>query len=132
MGQAYQHLRLDDESKKLVVINTHKGLFAYDYLRFGVSSAPGILQRTIENLLQDIPNELIYLDYILVADETPEEHCCTLAEVLSTLLKVGLRLKKDKCTFMTTSVQYLGYQIDAHGIHLKLEPLRKPIQQKCV
>ena len=57
---------------------------------------------------------LIYLDDILVAGKTPEEHCRTLAEVL---LKAGLRLKKDKCTFMTTSVQYLGYQIDAHGIH---------------
>jgi len=52
-----------------------------------------------------------------VAGDTPKEHCRTLAEVLSRLLKAGLRLKKDKCTFMATSVQYLGYQIDAHGIH---------------
>ena len=117
MSQAYQQLPLDDESKKLVVINTHKGLFAYNHLPFGVSSAPGIFQQTVENLLQDIPNVLIYLDDILVASEIPEEHCRTLAEVLSRLLKAGLRLKKDKYTFMTTSVQYLGYQIDAHGIH---------------
>ena len=117
MSQAYQQLPLDDESKKVVVINTHKGLFAYNRLPFEVSSAPGIFQRTIENSLQDIPNVLIYLDDILVAGETPEEHCRTLSEVLSRLLKAGLRLKKDKCTFMTTSVQYLGYQIDAHGIH---------------
>ena len=41
MSQAYQQLPLDDETKKLVVINTHKGLFAYNCLPFGVSSAPG-------------------------------------------------------------------------------------------
>ena len=117
MSRAYQQLPLDDESKKLVVINTHKGLFAYNRLPFRVSSAPSIFQQTIENLLQDIPNVLIYLDDILVAGKTPEEHCRTLAEVLSRLLKAGLRLKKDKCIFMTISVQYLGYQIDAHGIH---------------
>ena len=62
----------------------------------------------MENLLQDIPIVLIYLDDILVADKTPDEHCHTLAEVLSRLSKAGLRLKRDKCTFMATSVQYLG------------------------
>ena len=117
MSQAYQQLPLDDESKKLVVINTYKGLFAYNCLPFWVSLAPGIFQQTIESLLQDISNVLIYLDGILVAGETPEEHCCILTEVLSRLLKADLRLKKDKCTFMTTSVQFLSYQIDAHGIH---------------
>ena len=100
-----------------MVINSHKSLFAYNRLPFGVSSAPRIFQQRIENLLQDIPNVLIYLNDILVAGETPKEHCHTLAEALSRLLKAGLRLKKDKCTFMTTSVQYLGYQIDVHGIH---------------
>ena len=51
MSQAYQQLVLDKESRKYVVINTHRGLFRYNRLPFGVSSAPGIFQRTMENLL---------------------------------------------------------------------------------
>ena len=51
MFQAYQQLLLDEESKKFTTINTHKGLYQYNRLPFGVSSAPGIFQRTIENLL---------------------------------------------------------------------------------
>ena len=51
MSQGYQQLLLDEESKKFTTINTHKGLYQYNRLPFGVSSAPGIFQRTIENLL---------------------------------------------------------------------------------
>jgi len=130
MSQAYQQLPLHEASKKLVTINTHKGLFIYNRLPFGVSSAPGIFQRTMENLLQGIPLVLIYLDDILVAGETPEEHCHTLSEVLSRLSKAGLRLHKDKCTFMTTSVQYLGYKIDAQGIH-PTQAKVKAIKEAC-
>ena len=43
LSQAYQQLLLDDESKQYVVINTHRGLFRYTRLPFGVSSAPGIV-----------------------------------------------------------------------------------------
>ena len=42
LSQAYQQLPLDEESKQYVVINTHKGLFRYTRLPFGISSAPGI------------------------------------------------------------------------------------------
>ena len=38
-------------------------------------------------------------------------------EVLSRLMKAGLRIKREKCIFMTDSVTYLGYKIDAEGIH---------------
>ena len=42
LSQVYQQLPLNNESKQYVVINTHKGLFRYTRLPFGISSAPGI------------------------------------------------------------------------------------------
>ena len=54
MSQAYQQLALDEQSKPFVTTNTHKGLFQYNRLPFGVSAAPAIFQRTMENLLQDM------------------------------------------------------------------------------
>ena len=39
MSQAYLQLQLDDDSKKLVTVNTHRGLFQYNRLPFGVSAA---------------------------------------------------------------------------------------------
>ena len=40
-----------------------------------------------------------------------------LKEVLSRLQEAGLRLCKDKCEFMVSSVKYLGHIIDANGLH---------------
>ena len=47
-SHAYQELPLEEESKKYVVVNTHKGLFQYTRLPFGISSAPGIFQQVTE------------------------------------------------------------------------------------
>ena len=106
----------EEESQKLVVVNTHRGLFKYKRLPYGISSAPGIFQRAIESLLHDIPFVVVYLDDILITGTTDEEHLDTLDKVLHRLESHGLKLNKDKCTFLSPSVVYLGHRIDQNGI----------------
>ena len=52
---AYQKLQLEESSQEYVSINTHRGLYCYTRLPFGVTSAPAIFQRTMETLLQGLP-----------------------------------------------------------------------------
>lgn len=82
MSQAYQQLPLDDESKQYTTINTHKGLFQYTRLPNGISSAPAIFQRNMENLLQNIPYVIVRVDDILVFGTSDESHLNNLEEVL--------------------------------------------------
>ena len=117
LSQAYQQLPLDEASKQYVVINTHRGLFRYTRLPFGISSAPGIFQRGIESLLQGIEGVVVYLDDILVTGSTEEHHLQTLEEVLNRLDGAGLRVKQSKCDFLKESVTYLGHRINANGLH---------------
>ena len=128
LSQAYQQICLEEESKKFVVINTHKGLFQFNRLPFGISSAPAIFQRTMESLLQGIPFVVVYLDDILVTGPTQEDHLQNLRKVLQRLQQAGLRLQRGKCKFMATSVQYLGHVIDAEGLH-PLEDKVEAVQQ---
>ena len=67
LSQAYAQLCLDESSKKYTTINTHRGLFCYSRLPYGVSSAVGLFQRVMEELLKDIPGLKCFLDDILVS-----------------------------------------------------------------
>lgn len=117
MSHAYQQVVLEEESRKYVTINTHKGLYTYTRLPFGVASSPAIFQRTMEGILGGIPNVAIYLDDILISGPSEQMHLKNLEEVLQRLEKSGLRLKRSKCEFFGKEVAFLGHKITANGLH---------------
>ena len=116
LSHAYLQLQLDESSQEYVTINTHRGLYRYTRLPFGVASAPAIFQRTMETLLKGLPMVVAYLDDILVAGKTEQEHLTNLAQVLERLDSAGMKLKKEKCAFCLPQVEYLGHIISAEGL----------------
>ena len=68
-------------------------------------------------LLQGIPGVAVYIDDILITGRNDDVHLKSLEEVLRRLERVGLRVKRQKCIFMSLSVSYLGYVINAQGLH---------------
>ena len=124
LQHAYQQLKLDAESQKYVVINTKRGLFRYTRLPFGIASAPGIFQRVMESMVRGIPGVIVYLDDILISGGSQEENIERLQRVLTRLREVGLTLKQAKCVFLAESVDYLGFKVDAEGVHPLPEKVR--------
>ncbi len=121
LTHAYQQVELDADSKEMVTINTHKGLFRVNRLPFGVASAPSLFQRIMENLLQGITGVLIYIDDILITGKIVAEHLSTLGAVLERLEEAGVKLKRSKCSFLLLSVEFLGYRISGKGIQPAVE-----------
>ena len=117
LSQAYQQMILEQDHRKYTTINTHLGLFQYTRLPFGIASAPAIFQQQMEKILQGIPRTACYLDDILITGCDDEEHLNILRKVFDRLHQWGLRLKESKCSFMKSSVKYLGYIVDAEGLH---------------
>ena len=124
LAHAYQQIALEPDSKQYLTINTHKGLYQYTRLPFGVHSAPAIFQRTIEGILRGVKNVAVYIDDILITGVSEEEHLQTLDKVLSRLKAEGMRLKRDKCAFMLPKVEYLGHVITAKGLHPAEDKIR--------
>ena len=113
LSHAYQQLQLEESSQEYVTVNTHRGPYRYTCLPFGVASASAIFQHTMETLLQELPMVCVYIDDILVAGKTEEEHIAKLRQVLIRLDTAGMRLKKQKCSFSLSEVEYLGHCISA-------------------
>ena len=107
-----------------MTVNTHKGLFQYTRLPFGVASAPAVFKRTMENLLKGLNNVCIYLDDILVTGSSERDHLENLAIILEKLEEADVRLKKSKCHFMLPSIEYLGHKISDKGIQPTEEKVR--------
>ena len=71
----------------------------------------------MDNLFAGIPLFIVYLDNILVLGTSQEDHLRNLELVLQKLQSADLCLKKNKCEFRVPSIFYLGYKIDAEGLH---------------
>ena len=110
---------LAEESQLFKIVNTlsHKGLYMYKRLPFGMASAPVIFQQIMQTLLQKLHGVCVYLDNIQVTGGTTEEHLHNLKEVLKCLEEASMRLKKDKCAFLLPKVKYLEHVISQLGLH---------------
>ncbi|XP_026742280.1 uncharacterized protein K02A2.6-like [Trichoplusia ni] len=116
LSQAYAQLELD-QSKKYTVINTHKGMFMFNRLVYGLASSPGIFQKRLEQLFADLPHVGVFLDDIIITGLNTKDHINNLHKVFSRLLSHGLKVKKEKCTFFSESISYLGHVISKQGVH---------------
>lgn len=114
---AYLQIPLDKKSKELTTLNTIHGLYSYNFLPFGLCNSPGIFQSFMCRTLSGINNIIIYQDDVLVMTENTIEHCKSLDQVFSALKQAGVKVNKNKCSFFTNSVQYLGYIFDNDGVH---------------
>ena len=116
LSQAYLQLPIEDNSKPYLTINTHQGLYAYNRLPFGISSAPAIFQKLMDTVLQGIPGVCCYIDDILVSTSDEDSHLHILEQVFTRLTTHGFRLKLEKCEFLLKSIEYLGHVITKDGI----------------
>ena len=70
----------------------------------------------MDEVLEELDCIFVYLDDILVASNTVEEHHIHLEEVFKRLQQHGLVLHLEKCVFFASSVEFLGQHVSAEGI----------------
>eukprot|EP00106_Octopus_bimaculoides_P016627 XP_014784069.1 PREDICTED: uncharacterized protein K02A2.6-like [Octopus bimaculoides] len=72
--EAYLQLQVKEECLKLLTINTHKGLYKFSRLPFGIKVAPSIFQQVMDTILADTDFAIAYLDDILIKSEFRDQH----------------------------------------------------------
>lgn len=122
LSDAFLQIEVDDQSKELLIINTHIGLFKYNRLTFGIKTAPTIFQQVMDQLTSTMKGVVTYMDDIFIYGNTKETHDKALIKLMSAIKDFGLRIKLPKCKFALTEINYLGCIINKHGI--KPDPIR--------
>ncbi|CAB0017172.1 unnamed protein product [Nesidiocoris tenuis] len=117
LKDAYLQLEVEENSKRYLNIATHKGIFRYRRMPFGVSLAPSVFQNIMDKVLDGIEGVACYLDDVMVTGRSLEEHLDTLNTVLKRLEAEGIRVNPQKCKWLQRSVEYLGHIVDREGIH---------------
>ncbi|KAI2646093.1 Transposon Ty3-I Gag-Pol polyprotein [Labeo rohita] len=113
-------MHVDPSSQDLLTIVTHKGMYKYQRLPFGITSALAQFQRAMDRILSGLAGVQCYLDNLLITGKDDQEHLSNLEATLQRLQSFGLKVRKDKCEFFCPAVEYLGHVID--GSRLRKAP----------
>ncbi|BHF82338.1 hypothetical protein SprV_0802547500 [Sparganum proliferum] len=105
LADAYLQIEVAPESRELLTINTHRGLFQYTRLPFGVKTAPALFQQTMNAMLSGIPGAAGYLDDIIIVGRSTAELQDRVCAVLEHVQEYGFRLRADKCQFFLDSIK---------------------------
>ena len=80
-----------------MTVNTHRGLYRYTRLPFGVAFVPAIFQQTMDTVLQGLSKVMRYIDDILVTGNTEQKLLQNLEQLLQKLRQYGIQARRAKC-----------------------------------
>nr|XP_057908117.1 uncharacterized protein LOC131104680 [Doryrhamphus excisus] len=106
-------VRAEDVPKTAVI--TPFGLFEFLRMPFGLKGAAQTFQRLMDSVLRDLTFVFVYLDDILVASPSAEEHLSHLTQVFRRLDEHGLIVNPAKCQFGLPVIDFLGHRISSQG-----------------
>jgi hypothetical protein len=99
---------------------TSPNLLAYQRMPFGLKNAPAKFQRVMDReLARGGCSEFAfaYIDDLIIASDSWEEHIEHVARVLKTLSECNLKIHPQKSVFATNVVEYLGHNVvGEHGL----------------
>ena len=107
LSDAYLQIPVEEVSLKLLCINTHRRLYKFKYLPFGVKVVPAIFQLVIDTMLNGLDFVVAYSD-ILMKSKNIIEYKEHVHKVFTKIQDYGFKLKETKGDFFHGKNQIPG------------------------
>ena len=133
LKDAFYSLRLSENSKKYCGILPYFGSSSYLYQRMpmGLNISPSIWQSYINTILGCLQSKKyceVIMDDLILFIPSKESHMNKLEDILSALLKNGLKMSPKKCQLFKTSLHYMGNEIFIESKKVCVKPLRSRLE----
>jgi hypothetical protein len=112
---AYFQVRVADEDVHKTTFRSPLGSFASRVMSMGLTNAAPTFQRLMDSIFGDLDFVSCYLDDVLIASRSAEEHLKHLQIVFERLHKHRLLARETKCAFYMSEIKFLGFVFSAQG-----------------
>ncbi|GJY92684.1 ty3-gypsy retrotransposon protein [Tanacetum coccineum] len=118
----YHQIRVYERDVYKTAFRTHDGHYEFLVMPFGLTNAPSTFQATMNRLFSPYLRKLVivFFDDILIYSATLTAHLEHLQCVFQCLQEHQFYVKKSKCVFGATTLEYLGHIITGKGV--KMDP----------
>ena len=110
LKDAFNQIRISPGQEWLTAFRTHKGMFQFNVMPFGLKNAPSTFQAMIDSVLGELLGVCVvaYLDDLLIYSENEEDHADHIRAVAQKLRNANHLAKLLKCEFFKSEVTFLG------------------------
>ena len=105
----FHQIELEQQSRVITTFITHKGLYRYNRLMLGISSAPELYQHTVEQVLARCEGAYNIHDDIIIYVRSVEEPDNRLQKTIECIRDKGPTLNPEKCVFRMPQLPFMGY-----------------------
>ena len=121
LGSAFWQVPLRKKDREKTGFACELGLYQWKRMPFGLCNATATFQRLMAQALTGVTKKygnllMCYVDDVVIATPTLEDHIDRLDEVFGCMKRAGLKCKPSKCEILRDSIKYLGRMVDRHGV----------------
>ena len=105
-----------------------QGLYCYRVMPYRLKNVSATYQRLMTKIFKPLINRTVevYIDDILVKNETQVEHVQHLEETFHLIRAYNMKLNLVKCVFGVSAEKFLGFMVIQRGIEVNMTQV-KPI-----